>query len=59
MPSRDETDGLDIASGTPVIEHIRIGYAADHMPVRVMVTIAPTDRWELRYDLSLAKEEAT
>lgn len=58
MPSRDETDGLDIASGTPVIEHIRIGYAADHTPVRVMVTIAPTDRWELRYDLAVHQEES-
>lgn len=54
MPSRQEIDMLDMASGTPVIEHIRIGYGHDGTPVRAMTTIAPADRWELHYTLTLS-----
>lgn len=54
MPSRQEIDMLDMTSGTPVIEHIRIGYGHDGTPVRAMTTIAPADRWELHYTLTLS-----
>lgn len=58
MPSRNESEALHIASGIPVIEHVRIGYAIDETPVRVMITVVPTDRWELRYDLAVTQEES-
>lgn len=51
MPSRAETDRLRIPGATPVIEHIRTGYAADGAPLRVMVTIVPADRHSLAYQV--------
>lgn len=57
MPSRQELDALDMTSGTPVIEHIRIGYDHDGTPVRAMITIVPADRWELHYTLTLSGDQ--
>lgn len=54
LSSYTEQETLDLVPGTPVLEHVRVGYGADHHPIRVMVTIAPCDRWQLQYDISLA-----
>lgn len=51
--AHQEVELLDLTPGTPVLEHVRIGYGQDHRPVRVMITIAPCDRWELTYDIPL------
>lgn len=58
QPSHQEIQLLDLVSGTPVLEHVRVGYGHDHKPVRVMVTIAPCDRWELMYDIPLTGEDS-
>jgi GntR family transcriptional regulator len=50
MPTRTESEKLDLPSGTPVAEVIRTGYAADGTPLRVMVTVAPGDRHKLVYE---------
>ncbi|MFD0078903.1 GntR family transcriptional regulator [Streptomyces sp. NPDC127166] len=52
MPSPEETDQLQLPPGTPVAEHVRIGYG-EIGPVRVMVTIAPGDRHRLVYELEV------
>lgn len=57
QPSHHESETLDLAPGTPVLEHMRVGYGLDHRPLRVMITTAPCDRWELQYDISLGQEE--
>ncbi|SDM36804.1 GntR family transcriptional regulator [Nonomuraea maritima] len=51
MPTKDESSRLGLPAGTPVAEHMRTGYDADGLPVRVMVTIAPGDRHTLVYEL--------
>lgn len=53
MPSPDEVRRLEIPVGTPVIEHVRIGFGADDIPVRAMVTVAPGDRHVLIYELEV------
>jgi DNA-binding GntR family transcriptional regulator len=50
MPTRAESEKLDLPTGTPVAEVIRTGYAEDGAPLRVMVTIAPGDRHKLIYE---------
>ncbi|MGW1021983.1 GntR family transcriptional regulator [Streptomyces niveus] len=52
MPSPEETDQLQLPPGTPVAEHVRIGFG-ESGPVRVMVTIAPGDRHRLVYELEV------
>ncbi|MDR3084265.1 MAG: GntR family transcriptional regulator [Streptomyces sp.] len=52
MPSPQESEQLQLPPGTPVAEHVRIGYGAAG-PVRVMVTIAPGDRHRLVYELEV------
>lgn len=52
MPSPEESDRLDLPPGTPVAQHVRIGYG-ETGPVRVMVTIAPGDRHVLVYELEV------
>ncbi|MGQ4342526.1 GntR family transcriptional regulator [[Kitasatospora] papulosa] len=52
MPDPDETERLQLPPGTPVAEHVRIGYG-EAGPVRVMVTIAPGDRHKLVYELEV------
>jgi DNA-binding GntR family transcriptional regulator len=51
MPTKQETDRLDLPAGTPVAEVVRTGYDSDDVPLRVMVTVAPGDRNRLIYDL--------
>jgi len=52
MPDPEETEQLELPQGTPVAEHVRIGYG-ESGPVRVMVTIAPGDRHRLVYELEV------
>ena len=52
MPDPEESARLDLPLGTPVAEHVRIGYG-ESGPVRVMVTIAPGDRHRLVYELEV------
>jgi len=51
MPTRAESDRLDLPTGTPVAEIMRTGYAKDGTPLRVMVSVAPGDRNVLVYEL--------
>lgn len=51
MPTRAESDRLDLPAGTPVAEVTRIGYDGDGNVLRVMVSIAPGDRHVLVYEL--------
>lgn len=53
-PTVDEAKRLEVAPGTPVTRHVRIGYGGDvdgGAPIRVMVTIAPGDRNTLVYEM--------
>lgn len=52
MPSPEETDRLELPPGTPIAQHVRIGYG-EAGPVRVMQTIAPGDRHVLVYEMEL------
>ncbi|MFI6906629.1 GntR family transcriptional regulator [Nonomuraea sp. NPDC050394] len=51
MPSKEESDQLNLPAGSPVAEHIRTGYNEAGKPVRVMVSIIPGDRHTLVYEL--------
>lgn len=51
MPRKAEVSLLELPPGTPVAEVTRTGYAADGVPLRVMITIAPGDRNTLVYEL--------
>ncbi|MGH8834461.1 MAG: GntR family transcriptional regulator [Actinomycetes bacterium] len=52
MPTPTETDMLQIGAGTPVAEHVRVGYNADGRPVRVATTVLPGDRHIIQYELT-------
>lgn len=52
MPRPEESEALKLPPGTPVAEHVRIGYGESRI-VRVMVTIAPGDRHKLVYELEI------
>jgi GntR family transcriptional regulator len=50
MPTEDEADWFDLARGVPVFEITCTGYEVNDehpegLPVRVMVSTAPADRW--------------
>jgi GntR family transcriptional regulator len=50
MPAEDEADWFDLARGVPVFEITCTGYEVneehpDGLPVRVMVSTVPADRW--------------
>ena len=50
----DETRAaLDLPPSTVVLKHTRVGYDASDTPVRLMVTLAPTDRNVLGYEMDL------
>lgn len=51
MPTPDERDALRIGAGIPVQEHVRVGYDADDLAVRVAVTVLPADRHIIQYEL--------
>ncbi|MEU3189480.1 GntR family transcriptional regulator [Streptomyces sp. NPDC006992] len=50
MPFPEESEQLELPVGTPVAQHVRIGFG-DLGPVRVMKTIAPGDRNVLVYEM--------
>lgn len=50
MPTPGEREQLDLPTGTPVGQHVRVGYDKDDRAVRVMITIFPGDRHFLIYD---------
>lgn len=52
MPTKAESDRLDLPRGTPVLEILRTGIDAKGTPLRVMATIAAGDRHELYYRTS-------
>ena len=52
MPTRHESDRLDLPGCTPVAEVTRVGYGNDGTPLRVMISIAPGDRNLLVYELA-------
>lgn len=51
MPTRAESDQLNLPAATPVAEHIRTGYDKDGRALRVMVSILPGDRNVLSYEV--------
>jgi len=51
MPTPAETERLGISTGTPVAEHVRTGYTAEHQAVRVMISIVPGDTLILQYTI--------
>jgi GntR family transcriptional regulator len=51
MPAPEEGDILRIGSGIPVHEHVRVGYDAEGLAVRVAVTVLPADRHIIQYEL--------
>lgn len=52
MPTPEESNLLALLPGTPIAQHVRIGYGQNG-PVRVMQTIAPGDRHVLVYELEV------
>jgi GntR family transcriptional regulator len=50
-PDRRERDELHIAPGTAIIRHRRVSSTASNMPVRVLMSSLPADRWTLTYDI--------
>lgn len=52
MPTPDETEALQLPPGTPIAQHVRIGYG-EVGPVRAMKTIAPGDRHMLVYEMEV------
>ena len=44
---------MDLPDGTVVLKHTRVGYNSADVPVRMMVTTAPTDRNVLGYEMDL------
>ncbi|MER6251135.1 GntR family transcriptional regulator [Streptomyces sp. NPDC001584] len=51
MPTRAESERLDLPPATPVAVHTRTGYDKDGKPLRVMVTTLPGDRHVIRYSV--------
>lgn len=51
MPTKVETERLQLPSGTAVAEHMRTGYDADDCPLRCMVSVLPGDRHVMVYEL--------
>lgn len=51
MPTREESQRLDLQPGTPVGDHVRTGYTADDAALCVTVTVVPGDRNVLVYEL--------
>ncbi|WP_344559272.1 GntR family transcriptional regulator [Kitasatospora saccharophila] len=53
MPTLAEITQLDLPAGTPVAQHVRVGFGPDNTPVRAMVTIAPGDLNILVYEMEI------
>lgn len=52
MPTPEESERLELPPGTPIAQHVRIGFG-EVAPVRVMLTIAPGDRHMLVYEMEV------
>jgi len=52
MPLPDETERLEIAAGTPVIDVIRIAVDASGVPVEVNEMTADSSAYVFRYEFS-------
>lgn len=52
LATPEEVGRLDLPATTPVAQHVRTGYDAAGMAVRVIVTIAPGDRHKIIYDVT-------
>jgi DNA-binding GntR family transcriptional regulator len=52
LPSPTETDRLELPAGTAVFEHIRTGWDDAGLPIRVMVTVVPGDRYRVIYEMA-------
>ncbi|MFI2643261.1 GntR family transcriptional regulator [Streptomyces sp. NPDC018610] len=52
MPTRPESERLDLPAGTPVAVHRRTGYDQDGRALRVMISVLPGDRHIIRYEVS-------
>ncbi len=51
-PHRREMRELDLAPAVAVLEHARTSSTADGKPVRYMLSILPSDRWRLSYEVT-------
>jgi len=51
MPTPDESRALKLPSGVPVMVEWRAGYTEEGRPVKVTITVWPSDRTQLDYDL--------
>ncbi|MFI6662734.1 GntR family transcriptional regulator [Streptomyces sp. NPDC050523] len=52
MPNPEESERLALGPGTPVTVHSRTAYDQDDQPVRVLLTILPSDKHVIVYDLT-------
>lgn len=52
MPTPEEAERLQLGPGTPVTIHSRTGFDQDGLPVRVLLTILPSDKHVIVYDLT-------
>ncbi len=50
-PQPAESELLQLGSGEPVGEVVRVGFDADEQPIRVVVWVFPGSRMSLHYDL--------
>ncbi|NMO92110.1 GntR family transcriptional regulator [Actinomycetospora sp. TBRC 11914] len=46
-----EVEQLDIAPGVSVIAHTRVSYTEDGLPMRVLASVLPSDRWNVSYEV--------
>lgn len=51
MPSPEETARLDLGPGTPVTVHVRTGFDGAGHPVRVLMTVLPSGKHIIVYDM--------
>ena len=52
MPTSDEVSALEIPAGTPIYEHVRTGYDTNDCAVRVAVSVLPSDKHIIQYELT-------
>jgi GntR family transcriptional regulator len=47
-----EVEQLEIARGVAVIAHSRVSYTRSGLPMRVLASVLPSDRWNVRYEVT-------
>ncbi|MFI6030710.1 GntR family transcriptional regulator [Amycolatopsis magusensis] len=50
-PHAREISELGISAGLPIIRHDRLSRTAEGKPVRFMMSVFPSDRWEITYEV--------